>query len=298
MFTNVIAGVDGYDGGRDAVSLAKTLCAGRLTLVNAYPADPVRSRASLAGYEELQHDDSQRMLEAARLEADLDAELVTVADMSPAHALQHAAQERDADLIVVGSAHHGPLGRIFLGDVGRVVLHGAPCPVAVAPKRFRNGPPRTIAVGFDGSAQARAALDVGVRLAHELRAALTLYVVWDAPPMPIAAAAAGVGELDRTLEASRGHANQLLADTLAELPISVAGHILRGVPRVELGEVARDVDLLIVGSRAWGPLSRVALGSTSDWLVHHAQCPVLVVPRPSHVPDEPPVGSATASVAG
>jgi nucleotide-binding universal stress UspA family protein len=298
MFTNVIAGVDGYDGGRDAVALAKALCAGRLTLLTAYPADPIRSRASLAGYEELQHDDSQRMLEAARLEADVDAELVPVADISPAHALQHAAQERDADLIVVGSAHHGPLGRIFLGDVGRVVLHGAPCPVAVAPKRFRNGPPRTIAVAFDGSPQARAALDVAVPLATELGAALTLYVVWDAPPMPIATTAWSGVVLDSTLAESRRHAEQILADTLAQIPDSVAGQILRGVPRVELGEIARDVDLLIVGSRGWGPLSRVALGSTSDWLVHHAQCPVLVVPRPSHVPDESPVGSATASVAG
>lgn len=296
MFTNVIAGVDGYDGGRDAVSLAAALCTGRLTLFNAYPADSIRSRASLAGYEELQREDSQRALESARLEGDVDADLVAAGDTSPAHALQHAAEERDADLIVVGSAHHGPLGRILLGDVGRAVLHGAPCPVAVAPKRFRGGAPRTIAAGFDGSAESRAALDVAQRLAAEHGAALTLYVVWEAPQMPVVAVAGSATHLEQETSDVRRWAEELLADTLAQLPGTTAGHVLHGRPSVELAKVADQYDLLIVGSRSWGPIRRVALGSTSDWLVHHAPCPVLVVPRPDDAADQAPVASATAAI--
>ncbi len=293
MFTNVIAGVDGYDGGRDAVALAKALCTGRLTLVNSYPADRIWSRASQADYEELQCEDSRRTLEAARLEGDIDADLVAAGDTSPAHALQQAAEERDADLIVVGSAHHGRLGRILLGDVGRVVLHGAPCPVGVAPKRFRGGVPRTIAVGFDGSAESRAALDVAQRLAAEHGAALTLYVVWEAPQMPVVAAAA---YLEQARSDHRGWAEELLADTLAELPGATAGHVLHGRPSLELEKVADQYDLLIVGSRGWGPIRRVALGSTSDWLVHHAPCPVLVASRPDDAADQAPVASTAAAI--
>lgn len=296
MFTNVIAGVDGYDGGRDALALAKALCTGQLILVNAYPADSLRSRASLAGYEELQRDDAQRALEAARVEADVDADLVAVGDASPAHALQHAAEERDADLIVVGSAHHGPLGRILLGDVGRTVLHGAPCPVAVAPKRFREGPPRRIAVGFDGSAEARAALQIAQRLATEHAAALTLCTVWEAPSMPVVAVAGSATYLEQAISDIRRSAEKLLADTLAQLPGTTAAHLLHGRPSVELEKVADQYDLLIVGSRSWGPIRRVALGSTSDWLVHHAPCPVLVVPRPDDAADQAHVASATAAI--
>jgi nucleotide-binding universal stress UspA family protein len=43
--------------------------------------------------------------------------------------------------------------------------------------------------------------------------------------------------------------------------------------------LSRDVDLIVTGSRGWGPIRRVALGSLSDRLIHHASCPVLVVPR-------------------
>lgn len=296
MFTNVIAGVDGYDGGRDAVALAKALCTGQLILVNAYPADAVRSRASLAGYEELQREDAQRALEAARLEAGVDADLVPVGDSSPAHALQRAAEERDADLVVVGSAHHGPVGRILLGDVGRTVLHGAPCPVAVAPKRFRDGAPRRIAVGFDGSAESRAALQIAQRLAIEHAAVLTLYTVWETPSMPVVAVAGSATYLEQATSDARRWAEELLADTLAQLPGTTAAHLLHGRPSVELEKVADQHDLLIVGSRSWGPIRCVALGSTSYWLVHHAPCPVLVVPRPDDPADQAPVAPATAAI--
>src|SRR3954470_13880183 len=98
MFTNVIAGVDGFDGGRDAVALAKALATGRLELLNAYPHDAIRSRGSLAGFDELLRAGSERLLEAARLEAGVDAGvdagLVVAPDASPAHALQQAAEDR------------------------------------------------------------------------------------------------------------------------------------------------------------------------------------------------------------
>lgn len=296
MFANVIAGVDGRDGGRDAVALATALGSGRLTLVNAYPADAVRSRASLAGYEELQREESQRTLQAARLEAAVDADLVAEPDSSPARALQRVAYERSADLIVLGSAHHGPLGRILLGDVGRALVHGAPCPVAMAPKQQSSVPPRSIAVGFDGSVESRAALDVAQSVTAEHGAALTLYVVWEDPSVPVAVGAGSAEYVDRARSDRRRWAEDLLADTLASLPGRTAGHVLHGRPGVELEKVADQHYLVVVGSRRWGPIARVALGSTSDRLAHRAPSAVLVVPRP--VADVSPVAPATAASAG
>jgi nucleotide-binding universal stress UspA family protein len=152
--------------------------------------------------------------------------------------------------------------------------------VAVAPKRFRDGPPRTVGVGFDGSDESRAALHLAAAVAAEHDASLTLYIVWETPPMPVAVAAGDPVEVDRLLADSRSRAERLLADALAGMPGRVTGHTLHGRPALHLEEAARQLDLLVVGSRGWGPVKRVALGSTSDWLVHRAACPVLVVPRP------------------
>lgn len=278
MFSNVIVGVDGCDGGRDAVALAKALSSGRLTLVGAYPADEVPSRGFVAGYEQLLRDDMHLALESARVEADVDADLVPCGDDSPARALHRTAEHLGADLIVVGSAHHGQLGRLLLGDVGRGVLHDAPCPVAVAPRRFGGVAPRTIAVGFDGSAEATAALNLAARYVSDRNAALTVLIAWQDPPLPIAEAAAY--DINQMQEARRKWADDLLAETLAGLPSSTAGQVLHGRPDIVLAEKADRFGLLFVGSRCWGPVKRVTVGSTADRLVHGSPCPVIVVPRP------------------
>jgi nucleotide-binding universal stress UspA family protein len=278
MFARVIAGVDGFEGGRDAAELGTALCSGRLTLVGAYPVDPVRSRGLVPAYERLVRDDLDAALEAARAAAGADAELLTIPDTSPAHALHRVAEDLDAELIVVGSSRHGRLGRLLLGDVSRGVLHHAPCPVAVASRGYRGAPPRTIGVGFDGSPEARAALDLASGFAGDRDAALSVFVAWEDPPMPVAElAAADVRDLRE--ERSRW-ADQQLAGALAKLP-SAAGRVLHGRPDQVLAEAAATCDLLVVGSRGWGPARRIAAGSTSDRLIHEAQCPVLVVPRPA-----------------
>lgn len=279
MLKNVIVAVDGFDGGRDATALAGSLAPRRLTLVHAYPQAATRSRGSSPAYEALQRGDADRLLHATRAEMGVEANLVTVADLSPAHALHLIAEEEGADLIVVGSAHHGALGRLLLGDVGRAVVHGSPCPVAVAPKRWRAQPPRTIAVGADGSVESRLALDLAVDLAAQHGAELTAYVVWDDPPMPVVAAAGSAGYIAEAVRERRAWAERLLADTLDALPASTSGHLLHGQAGPALQKASAAHDLFVLGSRSWGPVRRIALGSTSDWLVHHSDCPVVVVPR-------------------
>jgi len=110
-----------------------------------------------------------------------------------------------------------------------------------------------VAVGFDGSAESRAALRLGGRLARAAGAALHVVSVASAAVAEHEAAAIAEGG---TYEATDG--------TLA----------------TELARRSADLDLLVVGSRAHGPLRRLLLGSTSTRLVREACCPVLVVPRP------------------
>ncbi|HEU4977004.1 MAG TPA: universal stress protein [Baekduia sp.] len=307
MFTNVIAAVDGFDGGRDAVALAAALTSGRLTLVGVHPEDPHRTRASLEGFWRAQHDDLLRALEIERDRSAPGADVVIVGDTSPARALHRVAEEREADLLVLGSAHHGAAGRITAGDVGRAVLHGAPCPVAIAPKRLRRAELATVAVAVDGSPESRAALEVAARLVHERGAELRVLVAWEEPSALIAVGTATAMELVAIEEEHRDAAEELLRQTLTALP-EAGGEVLRGHPGPAIAAACEGADLLVVGSRGWGPARRLALGSTSDFLVHHAPCAVLVVPRPAgELAAEPaaqraaaaaPASAPTAAAAG
>jgi nucleotide-binding universal stress UspA family protein len=62
---------------------------------------------------------------------------------------------------------------------------------------------------------------------------------------------------------------------------AVQTEVLRGRPAEALLALSREVDLLVIGSRRWGPMARVLLGGTGETLLHGAHCPMLVVPRPS-----------------
>lgn len=186
--------------------------------------------------------------------------------------LQALAADRGADLIVLGSPHHGPVGRRLLGSTAETVLAGAPCAVAIAPRRFRRHPaiePNVIGVAFDGSSESAAALDAGVDLARAAGARLRLIAVeppvWSRPIRHEDPAAAG------------------LTRSCADLPddIEVEPVVLHGDPARKLGEETARLGLLVCGSRGRGPLRRVMLGSVSAAVIRSAACPVVVVPRRS-----------------
>ncbi|MBN9622101.1 MAG: universal stress protein, partial [Actinobacteria bacterium] len=69
--------------------------------------------------------------------------------------------------------------------------------------------------------------------------------------------------------------------------VDVRGLALEGAAARELAGYCGPADLLMVGSRSYGPLARTLLGSVSSALIHEAPCPVLVVPRPHHVAKQP-----------
>ena len=59
----------------------------------------------------------------------------------------------------------------------------------------------------------------------------------------------------------------------------MAVRAISGIPAQALIEASRNADLLVVGSRGGGGFANLAMGSTSSQVVHHAHCPVVVVPR-------------------
>jgi nucleotide-binding universal stress UspA family protein len=284
MFEKTIVGVDERPGGRDALALAATLTRdteAELIAVRAYPYEARPSRASVGGYEEDLRDDAALELELAVAESGVAARLVVVGDPSPARALHRVAEEEGAGLLVVGSTHRGQIGRVLVGSVTAGVLHHAPCPVAVAPLGFaqRAARPTTIGVGFDGGEEARHALDVAAAVAKAHGASLRVLSVLSMPILARSPATFEPQWLEEAQQNGRAEVDEALRAVEA-LGVEASGDVAVGSPIDELLELSRAVDLIVVGSRGWGPVRRLLLGSTSDRLVRDASCPVIAVPRP------------------
>jgi nucleotide-binding universal stress UspA family protein len=281
MFKTIVVGVDGRDGGRDALSLAGRLAltaGGELVAVRALPFDYYVSRAGAPPYSSIAEADARTEVEGELEQAGLEARVHVLGDSSPARALHRVAEAEEADLIVVGSTHHGRAGRVLAGDDAAATIHGAPCPVAVAPHGLASGEWKAvtrIGVGYDGRAEARQALDLGVALARETGAALRLVIVVTSP---IAAADATAYDAD-WLARMEAMAQEDLTDAMAGVDVPIDGRVAAGIPVAELVALSREVDLLVVGSRGWGPVRRILVGSTAARLIREAHCPVLVLPR-------------------
>jgi nucleotide-binding universal stress UspA family protein len=132
-----------------------------------------------------------------------------------------------------------------------------------------------VVVGVDGSASADRAL---VRAAYEaaIRGAL-LHVVsaFEMPP------AAGwlVASLDSFEEGAEAIVSQSVATAHAHYPdLVVKGDHCHGYAGSVLVEAATDASLLVVGSRRHSELADLFIGSVSEYCVHHASCPTLIVP--------------------
>ena len=287
MYGKILVGYDSSDQAEDAVSLGRALAAAegaRLVIAGVFRFDPLWSRLE-PGFEKAEIEYARQI---ERVAAEADAEPEAVPSSSPARGLHDLAEEIGADLILVGSARHGHLGAIAAGSVGQSLLHGSPCAVGIAPGGYRDEDTpaiTTVMVAFDGSPESALALDAAVDLARTTGAGLKLMAVADAPPMGLGkgpGAGQGRHELQQAIE-------KLMRDRLREaterLPPEVETEtvLASGDPAEELTEASGDPGtLLLLGSRGYGPLRRVLLGSVSQQLVRSARCPLIVHPRGIH----------------
>ena len=283
MFNEIIVGVDGGEGGRDALALAARLASlfgGELVAVHAYPYDLFSSRGTTPELEAVMHGSAQDMLTDELERAHVAAHAAAMPDSSPGRALHLAAKRLHGDLIVVGSAHRGAIGRVLAGDVTMGTLHGAECPVIVAPWGYaeRASGLETIGVGFDGSPEARAATELARDLANAAGARLRVIRVLEPAPAG-GSVLAYRPDWAAGAEERRDDAQAELDAVLAELGETATGEVVIGGAANELAYAGNDLDLLVTGSRGYGPARRLMLGSTSARLVREAPCPVLVLAR-------------------
>ena len=164
-FARVLVGYLPTEQGADARALGVDLaaaCGSDLLLVSVVAAVWIEHIGEQSGSAVVHSGERERAASALKEAA---AELADVAGIgrverrleassSPARGLHDTAVSEQADLVVVGSSHHGPLGRVVLGPVGERLLTVAPCAVAVAPRGYAARQPRHIgkvAIVFDGN---------------------------------------------------------------------------------------------------------------------------------------------------
>ena len=279
MFSNVVVGIDDDEGGRDAIALAKLLAAGdaNLTLAQVYQGDSAVSRRSSPDYEAKQHDRIRELLENRRAEAGVQAHLRWYGSPSVGRGLHELAELTGADLLVVGSSRRGLLGRVLIGDDTRAALNGAPCAVAIAPAGYRREPAlmREVGVGYDGSPESKRALELARMVAAEHHTRLSAFQAISTPAYPYL----GYLEAAAPVElASIHHEVDEARERIAALG-DVEPHAAYGDPVEELTVYSASVDLLVVGSRGYGPFGRVVYGGVAQRLARTARCPLLVLTR-------------------
>jgi nucleotide-binding universal stress UspA family protein len=282
---HIVAGCDGSEESRAAVALAAAIArasGATLSLVGVYPSSffPVpgsTDRGTLRG-------EAKAALTSARDELAPGALTDTVSDFSVPRALRHYAARWRADLLVIGSDPAAPSGQAAVSRRGRQLLGDLQCPLALAQRGFleQGRALDRIGVGYDGGPESQAALGLAAQLARATGARLLVRTVIDdripvlrhdrVGPLPDWRA---MWEVERTAALAR--------TTYATASLGVATDVsaVVGDPGKELRSLTDEVDLIVIGSRRWGPLARLLAGASGEALFAGSGCSVLVVPRPS-----------------
>jgi len=284
----IAAAVDCYPEGDDAAVLATAIARATgadLLLVTIEPE--LELMLPGANWRRMRRE-TERMLARTRASFAPDARFSIDRDLSAARGIKRVIGMAHRQLLVCGSGRRGRTGEVFMGPTTRQLLDRGRCAVAIAPRGLSEQAElklRRIGVGFDGEAEARAALSMGVAMAAGCGAELVVRGVVDdqipalgwpnlwAKPFRDAwreAMADAVKSLRQQIENATGG-----------LPGHVSVEVKRDVPSASLCEFSDEVDLLVVGSRRWGPIARLLLGGTGEALVHGARCSLLIVPRQS-----------------
>lgn len=193
------------------------------------------------------------------------------------------AESRTAQLIVVGHRGSGGIRELLLGSTAvQLAAHGH-CPVMVV--RGRTEPEGPVLVAVDGSPQGREAIAFAFAEAQLRRSELVALHAWttwsdhgeSGPGHPVE-----LIDLIGDVEQMRAAEERLLAEGLSghreRYPeVTVRPRVVRGRTRPTLIEASDGAQLIVVGARGRGGFTGMLLGSASQAVLHHANCPVTVV---------------------
>lgn len=199
---------------------------------------------------------------------------------------------RTVACVVIGSRGGGGFADRLLGTVSSAVPAHAYCPTVVVPEKSKGEtlPIKHIVVGVDGSDASRVAVQRAVWEAERWGARLSAVaavntggIAW----MP------GAGYSEDILDDVRAGLRVAVDQAVDGRDLDVRCHALEGNPAALMNEFSTAVDLLVIGTRGRGGFAGLLLGSTSQAVLHHSACPVMVVPKRVREGDDVPPSSIT-----
>lgn len=256
LFETILVGFDGSDTGHDALRLATGLAkASGARVVIGFVFDAALTASSMAAAAELlEHAEATLASARASVSQGLNVAFQAAASHSPAAGIQQLASDHHANLIVVGSRGLGPATRIALGSVSHQVVVDARCPVAVAPRGYReHGGYVPQAIGVTAGAGGQPSGTVALADALAATTGGAVHIVTVGP--------------EASDEASHLSARDVEVSSVAHAD-ELAGELIRR---------SFGLDLIVIssGSGADGgsDLETMALD-----IIERSRCPVLIIP--------------------
>ena len=178
---------------------------------------------------------------------------------SPSAALVKASGT--AAVVVIGSRGLGVMIGALVGSTGLDLAANARCPVVVVRPDLGSMAGARVVIGYDGSAAGDTALDFGLEYARRHDLAVRV----------VAASPTGT-DLHRITEDGLREAVHARGGHDAEL-IHITGH-----PAEHILRLSSDAALIVLGARGRGGFAGMLIGSVSQTVLHHADCPVAIIP--------------------
>ncbi len=279
--------VDPFPEGNDAAVLAAAIAdatGGDLLLVAIEPELPLVIPG--ADWRRMRHE-TMTMLNRTRDTFAPRARAAVDTDLSVSRGIKRVVGQHHRQLLVCGSSRRGRPGEVSIGRTTRQLLSLVQCALAIAPRGLSaEGECKLarIGVGFDGGPEAQAALSMAATIAAGCGAELLVRGVVDDRVPALGWPGVWIEPIRESwrevMDEEVASLRQTIETATAEVPTTVTVQVKRDVSSTSLRELSGEVDLLVIGSRRWGPMARLLLGGTGEALVHGARCSLLAVPRP------------------
>lgn len=280
---HILAAADESQAGRQAVRSAIDLARradARVTVVRSVPVMAMAVAATTTGG----YDFAGAEIESPAIEdlrqwigSDLRAQSqpppveLAIASGIPGIEIRRLAEQREADLVVLGRKRRSQLARLILGDTAALVARHSRIPCLLVPAD--SGPLQRMLVAVDGSDQGMLVLAEAASLAHAVGITLQVLTVepGTADPPP-AGKSARTSSLDRK-------ARRILNQRGMEAAVPSVG-VRHGaiIPQILAAVTASGADLLAIGYRRGGLPGVIEAGSIGRHLAHTAPCAVLTIP--------------------
>jgi nucleotide-binding universal stress UspA family protein len=156
---------------------------------------------------------------------------------------------------------------------------------------------KDIVVGVDGSAVSIAALKWAIEEARRRGCRVDAVNAWHSDPTTTGLARADIIQLrprSEVLAAQTDLLESWINDAAGDTTdVEIRQVLAEGQPGPALVRTAEDADLLVVGTHGHTRLAEVLLGSVSSYCVHHAACPVVVIPAVHRQHEKTPAKAQT-----